>query len=83
MPVSYTHLDVYKRQEPYTVVNAGLGFDFAKLFPSGSFRKIEFSLKANNLLDKLYETTGSISFGTPYRIPAATRNFYGELTIGL
>ncbi len=69
--------------EPYTVVNAGLGFDFAKLFPSGSFRKIEFSLKANNLLDKLYETTGSISFGTPYWIPAATRNFYGELTIGL
>ena len=68
--------------EPYTVVNAGAGIDFAKIFRTKNLKKIELSVKANNIFDSLYETTGSISYGVPYWIPAATRNFYGDLTIG-
>ncbi len=68
--------------DPYTVVNAGIGLDLASLLPKGMLKKCELSLKANNLFDVLYETSGSISFGTPYWIPAATRNFFGEVVIG-
>ena len=68
--------------DPYTVMNAGIGIDLVSLLPKGTLKKCELSFKANNLFDALYETTGSISFGTPYWIPAATRNFFGEVVIG-
>jgi iron complex outermembrane receptor protein len=73
---------IAKLIDPYTTVNAGLGVDFAKIFPQRYPKKIELSLKANNIFDQLYETAGSISYGIPYWIPAATRNFYAELIIG-
>lgn len=68
--------------DPYTVLDAGLGFDFARVFSTGALKKVRFSLKANNILDELYETSGSISFGVPYWIPAATRNLFAEITLG-
>ncbi len=68
--------------DAYTAVNAGIGLDLASLLPKGTLKKCEISIKANNLFDVLYETSGSISFGTPYWIPAATRNFFGEVVIG-
>lgn len=77
---------INKTIESYTVVNAGLSVNLASLIRQNNFVKLfkslEFSLKANNIFDILYETTGNISDGTPYWIPAATRNFYAELKVG-
>jgi len=73
---------VNKIIEPFTVVNAGVSFDIGKFTELKYLRKIEISLKAENIFDVLYETTGSISAGIPYWIPAATRSFYSELVIG-
>ncbi|MEO8447526.1 MAG: TonB-dependent receptor, partial [bacterium] len=67
---------------PYTVVNAGLSLNIARLTDQKVFTKLELNFKANNIFDVLYETSGNISGGVPYWIPAATRNFYGELKIG-
>ncbi|MDQ3193807.1 MAG: TonB-dependent receptor [Bacteroidota bacterium] len=68
--------------EPYTVVNAGLSFNIASVLDQKLFKNLELSFKANNIFDVLYETSGNISFGVPYWIPAATRNFFGELKVG-
>ncbi|MEP7146255.1 MAG: TonB-dependent receptor, partial [bacterium] len=68
--------------EPYTVVNAGLSFNIASLLSQKLFKNLELSFKANNVFDVMYETSGNISFGVPYWIPAATRNFFGELKVG-
>ncbi len=68
--------------EPYTVVNAGLTFNLTPLLSQKLFNNLELNFKANNIFDILYETTGSISDGVPYWIPAATGNFYGELKVG-
>jgi len=67
---------------PYTVVNAGLSLNIARFIDQKVFTKLELNFKANNIFDVLYETSGSISGGVPYWIPAATRNIYGELKIG-
>ncbi|MEO6695166.1 MAG: TonB-dependent receptor [Ignavibacteria bacterium] len=71
---------------PYTVVNAGLSLNLVSILnkkkPVGIFQSAEINFKANNIFNILYETTGNISDGIPYWIPAATRNFYGELKIG-
>ena len=45
-------------------------------------KNVKIDFKANHIFDALYETSGSISGGIPYWIPAATRNFYAELKIG-
>jgi len=68
--------------DPYTVIDAGLSYNFANLFNKKYFRKIELRVNADNIFDALYETSGSISFGTPYWIPAATRNLYAEIILG-
>ncbi|MEO8665406.1 MAG: hypothetical protein ABI462_07905, partial [Ignavibacteria bacterium] len=68
--------------EPYTVVNAGLSLNLASVIESKLFKNLELNFKANNIFDVLYETYGSISYGVPYWIPAATRNFYGEIKVG-
>ena len=68
--------------EPYTVVNAGLSFNVAQMIKQSLFKSLELNFKANNIFDVLYETTGNISFGVPYWIPAATSNFYGEMKVG-
>jgi iron complex outermembrane receptor protein len=68
--------------EPYTVVNAGLSFNLASMIKQNLFKSLQLNLKANNIFDVLYETTGNISFGVPYWIPAATSNFYGEVKVG-
>ena len=71
--------------EPYTVVNAGLSYNFASLFKNNSLnmlKNLELDLKANNIFNVLYETTGSISEGVPYWIPAATSNFYLGIKFG-
>jgi outer membrane receptor protein involved in Fe transport len=45
---------------------------------------VELSLKVNNIFDKLYETSGSVDgYGVPYWIPAAERNLYFNLKVGL
>ncbi len=71
---------------PYTVVNAGLSFNVSSMINQNDFtklfRKLELNLKANNIFDALYETSGSVSYGVPYWIPAATRNFFGEIVVG-
>jgi len=78
------HVD--KIIEPYTVVNAGLSLNVASLIKKNNFtnlfKSLEINFKANNIFDVLYETTGNISGGIPYWIPAATRNFYGEVKVG-
>lgn len=71
----------------YTVFNAGISFDIIPSIKNSGlakmFRSLEISFKANNIFDTLYETTGSVdSYGTPYWIPAATRNFYINLKAG-
>lgn len=72
--------------EPYTNVNAGLTLNFTSLFRENSvtkyFRELQIDFKANNIFNILYETTGYISSGIPYWIPAATANFYADLKIG-
>jgi len=68
--------------EPYTVFNAGLSFNIASMVKQKLFKGLELNFKFNNIFDVLYETTGNISYGVPYWIPAATSNFYGELKIG-
>ncbi|MEZ4688838.1 MAG: hypothetical protein R3A12_01110 [Ignavibacteria bacterium] len=68
--------------EPYTVFNAGLSFNLASMVKQSLFKGLELNFKFNNIFDVLYETTGNISYGVPYWIPAATSNFYGELKIG-
>lgn len=71
---------------PYTVVNAGLSFNVSSMINQNDFtklfRKLELNLKVNNIFDALYETSGSVSYGVPYWIPAATRNFFGEIVVG-
>ncbi len=73
---------VEKVIEPYTVFNAGLLFNIASMVKQNLFKSLELNFKANNIFDVLYETTGSISYGVPYWIPAATSNFYGEVKVG-
>lgn len=73
--------------EPYVVFNGGISYNFMNLISDKSLRKsirnFDLEFKVNNIFDRLYETTGSVdSYGTPYWIPAATRNFYLNLKIG-
>lgn len=72
--------------QPYTVFNAGLSLNIFSLTGYGKSPKIlknlQIDFKANNIFNTLYETSGSISGGIPYWIPAATRNFYAELKLG-
>lgn len=68
--------------EPYTVVNAGLSLNITGFTKILGLNKLEFRLNANNIFDVLYETSGNISGGAPYWIPAATRNFFGEIKVG-
>jgi len=78
---------VNKVIDPYIVFNGGLSFNIMNLVSDKSFknsiRDVQLNFKINNIFDKLYETTGSVDgTGTPYWIPAATRNFYVDLKIG-
>ena len=77
---------VEKIIKPYTVFNAGLSLNILSLTKTGKslkvLKNVKIDFKANNIFDALYETSGSISGGIPYWIPAATRNFYAELKIG-
>jgi outer membrane receptor protein involved in Fe transport len=71
----------------YTVFNAGISYDVIPAFnfikAKNYIRKVEFALRVNNLFDRLYEPTGNVdSYGIPYWIPAATRNFYAEVKVG-
>jgi iron complex outermembrane receptor protein len=73
--------------EPYIVFNGGISYNFMNLIQDKSLRKsirnFDIEFKINNIFDKLYETTGSVdSYGIPYWIPAATRNFYANVKIG-
>jgi iron complex outermembrane receptor protein len=72
---------------PYTDFNAGVSLDFIPFFKSDRlgkfFRSLEASLKINNILNSLYETTGGINAqGFPVWIPAAERNIYLNLKLG-
>ncbi|MDQ3019589.1 MAG: TonB-dependent receptor [Bacteroidota bacterium] len=73
---------VNKIIEPYTIVNAGLSFNIVSMINQNLFKNLDLIFKANNIFDALYETTGSISGGIPYWIPAATSNFFGEVRVG-
>ena len=73
--------------DAYTVFNAGLTINFASLFGYSGidklFKRIETSLRVNNIFDTLYETYGTVDYyGTPYWIPAADRSFYFDLRVG-
>lgn len=72
---------------PYTVFNAGLSLDFARLIRSKQMfnyvNSLEASFKVNNIFDVLYETTGGIDAnGKPLWIPAADRNIFFNLKVG-
>lgn len=74
--------------EPYMVVNAGLSFNLVPIIGQKHFgnflKQLEANFRVNNLFDALYETTGSVDgSGTPYWIPAAERNFYFDIRVGL
>jgi iron complex outermembrane receptor protein len=45
--------------------------------------KVELELRVNNLLDEAYTAFGYVDSGTPLFIPAAKRNVYVGLTVGL
>jgi iron complex outermembrane receptor protein len=68
----------------YTVVDAS-----AKLtVPSHLTRRLGLSqldvdLRVNNVFDRRYTASGYVDSGTPLFIPAAGRNVYGGLTLGL
>jgi len=71
----------------YTVLNAGIAFDLVQAVNnkklSSLFASFEIRFKVNNIFDRLYETYGSVdSYGTPYWIPAAERNFYFDIKVG-
>jgi len=69
---------------PYSVLNAGVNFNLNKILKTSYFNKLELSFRGNNLLNRLYETYGSVDgAGTSYLISAATRNFYLDITFGL
>ncbi len=72
----------------YTVFNAGISYDVMSSVKDkklkGYLSSLEFSLKVNNIFDRLYETSGSVDWtGTAYWIPAAERNFYVNVKVGL
>lgn len=68
---------------PYTVCNAAITYDLASTIKNNIFKTIKIRFLVNNIFDRLYETTGSVdSYGTPYWIPAAERNFYLDLILG-
>lgn len=72
---------------PYTVLNAGVSLDIISLVKSKGlnryFRSLEVSLKINNILVRLYETSGGLNSGwEPVWIPAAERNIFFNLRIG-
>ncbi|MBS1516734.1 MAG: TonB-dependent receptor [Bacteroidetes bacterium] len=77
---------VNKVIDPFMTVNAGISVDLMNFIKgkgaSEAFRSIQMSLKLNNVFNTLYETSGNVSYGIPYWIPAATRNFYAEIKIG-
>lgn len=71
----------------YTVFNAGISFDIIPVLNdkkiSSIFNSVELRFKMNNIFDRFYETYGSVdSYGIPYWIPAAERNYYFDLKIG-
>ncbi len=61
---------------PYTIINGNLSYKYEKMIGNTD---VEFSLIGNNLLDRLYESSGYVEDGTPYWIPAAGRNLYFQL----
>lgn len=67
---------------PYAVINAGLTFNIASMIKQNLFKNLDLIFKANNIFDLLYETSGYVSYGVPYWIPAATANFFGEVKVG-
>ena len=46
------------------------------------FSKLQLDFKINNIFNSLYETSGYVSYGVPYWLPAATTNYYAELKVG-
>jgi iron complex outermembrane receptor protein len=78
---------IHKTIEPYTVFNAGISLNISSALSFGNvnkyLKKLELTLRVNNVFDKLYEPTGNVdSYNTPSWIPAATRNFYMDLKVG-
>ncbi len=65
---------------PFSVINGYISHKFtSNIWNAG----MEISLVANNILNKFYEAGGYVEEGTPYWIPAATRNFFFNLKINL
>ncbi len=58
---------------PFSVLNGGIAYELKNI--SDKFG-VEINLIGNNLLDRLYETSGYVEEGVVYWIPAATRNFF-------
>lgn len=58
---------------PFSVLNGGIAYELKNI--SDNF-DVEINLIGNNLLDRLYESSGYVEEGIPYWIPAATRNVF-------
>ena len=68
--------------EAFVTTDLGLKIDLGTTFPGliGA-RESTVDLRINNLFDSLYTTFGYVWGPEPTWIPAATRSFYGGLTI--
>jgi iron complex outermembrane receptor protein len=72
--------------DPFSIVNMGAVVNITKLFDKFD---LQLNLKANNILDKEYETAGYYDpwggedwTGANYYWPAAGRNFVAGLRVG-
>ncbi|MFZ1321622.1 MAG: TonB-dependent receptor [Ignavibacteria bacterium] len=72
--------------DAYTVFNAGISVDMMSFTKNKNiknvFSKLQLDFKINNIFNSLYETSGYVSYGVPYWLPAATTNYYAELKVG-
>ena len=73
-----------RRNDTYTVVDLSGRLPLPAAV-SGAMRlkRVELDVRLNNLFDARYTTFGYVEDGVPLFIPAASRNIYVGLTLGM
>ena len=73
---------IHRINQAFTTVDLGAKIDIGSRLPEllGA-RKMVIDLRINNAFDSLYTTFGYVWGPEPTWIPAATRSFYGGLTV--
>ena len=77
--------------DPYNVADVSLAYDIGRRWGADNIR---FEVRVNNVFDTLYAAGGYMDdvyavasegavYGTPYYIPAATRNVFASVKVDL